>query len=160
MVWSGYFHSYPAASRFSTLRHRPRRDGSTWLAQEAEIGQRDGAPGIVIRIVVLQQRIVDSVEPVLRGEGLGEIAGALLRGGHGAERGLRRAYGALVYHTSPLIAEQTGLQQGDVILQINNTPIRNAQDVAKAIEYYGSRVYLRVIFERQGQVAWTEFAVR
>jgi serine protease Do len=77
-----------------------------------------------------------------------------------AERSLRRAYGALVYRTSPLVTDQTGLQQGDVILQINNTPIRNAQDVAKAIDYYGSRVYLRVVLERQGQVGWTEFAVR
>jgi serine protease Do len=77
-----------------------------------------------------------------------------------AERGLRRAYGALVYRTSPLVSDQTGLQQGDAILQINNTPIRNAQDVAKAIDYYASRGYLRVVFERQGQVGWTEFAVR
>ena len=76
------------------------------------------------------------------------------------ERGLRRAYGALVYRTSPLIADQTGLQQGDVILQINNTPIRVAQDVAKAIDLYASRGYLRVIFERQGQVSWTEFGIR
>ena len=76
-----------------------------------------------------------------------------------AERGLRRSYGALVYNTSPLVADQTGLQQGDVILQINNTPVRNAQDVQKAIDYYGSRVYLRVIFERQGQLGMTVFGV-
>ena len=76
-----------------------------------------------------------------------------------AERGLRRSYGALVYNTSPLVADQTGLQQGDVILQINNTPIRNAQDVQKAIDYYGSRVYLRVIFECQGQLGMTVFGV-
>ena len=76
-----------------------------------------------------------------------------------AERGLRRSYGALVYNTSPLVADQTGLQQGDVILQINNTPIRNAQDVQKAIDYYGSRVYLRVVFERQGQLSMTVFGV-
>ena len=77
-----------------------------------------------------------------------------------AERGLRRSYGALVYNTSPLVADQTGLQQGDVILQINNTPVRNAQDVQKAIDYYGSRVYLRVIFERQGQLGMTVFGVQ
>jgi serine protease Do len=76
-----------------------------------------------------------------------------------AERGLRRAYGALVYNASPLIADQTGLQQGDVILQINNTPIRSAQDVQQAIDRYGSRVYLRVIYERQGQLGMTVFGV-
>jgi serine protease Do len=77
-----------------------------------------------------------------------------------AERSLRRNYGALVYNVSPLVADQTGLQQGDVILQINNTPIRSAQDVQKAIDYYGSRAYLRVIFERQGQLGMTVFGVQ
>jgi serine protease Do len=76
-----------------------------------------------------------------------------------AERGLRRSYGALVYNASPLVADQTGLQQGDVILQINNTPIRSAQDVQQAIDRYGSRVYLRVIYERQGQLGMTVFGV-
>jgi hypothetical protein len=45
-------------------------------------------------------------------------------------------------------------------LQINNTPIRTAEDVQKAIDYYGSRTYLRVTLERQGQVGITEFALR
>ena len=77
-----------------------------------------------------------------------------------AERSLRRQYGALVYNVSPMVADQTGLQQGDVILQINNTPIRAAQDVQKAIDYYGSRAYLRVIFERRGQLGMTVFGVQ
>lgn len=77
-----------------------------------------------------------------------------------AERSLPRNYGALVYNVSPIVADRTGLQQGDVILQINNTPIRSAQDVQKAIDYYGSRVYLRVIFERQGQLSMTVFGLQ
>src|SRR5207249_2695316 len=52
-----------------------------------------------------------------------------------AERGLRNAAGALVYKVSQLIADQTGLQQGDVILQINSTRIGSAQDVARAIDH-------------------------
>ncbi len=77
-----------------------------------------------------------------------------------AERGLRRQYGALVYNVSPFVADQTGMQQGDVILQINNTAIRTAEDVARAIDYYGGRTYLRVTGERRGQLYLTEFAVR
>ena len=77
-----------------------------------------------------------------------------------AERGLRNGAGALVYRVSPMIADQTGLQQGDVILQINNSRIASAQDVAKAIDYYGSRTYLQLIVERQGQLYMTRFAVR
>ncbi len=77
-----------------------------------------------------------------------------------SERGLRNAAGALVYRVSPMIADQTGLQQGDVILQINNSRIASAQDVAKAIDYYGSRTYLQLVVERQGQLYMTRFAVR
>jgi serine protease Do len=77
-----------------------------------------------------------------------------------SERGLRNATGALVYRVSAMIADQTGLQQGDIILQINNTRIANAQDVAKAIDYYGSRTYLQLVVERQGQLFMTRFAVR
>ena len=76
-----------------------------------------------------------------------------------SEHGLRRATGALVYDVSQTIADQTGLQKGDVILQINNTPIRSAEDVARAIDYYGSRTYLRLVVERQGQLYVTEFGV-
>jgi serine protease Do len=76
-----------------------------------------------------------------------------------SERGLRRASGALVFNVSPTIAQQTGLQQGDVILQINNTAIQNAQDVQKAIDYYGGRTYLRLVVQRQGQLYMTTFAV-
>ena len=77
-----------------------------------------------------------------------------------SERGLRRASGALVYAVSPPIADQTGLAQGDIILQINNTTVRTAEDVARAIDYYGGRMYLRLVVERQGQLYVTEFAVR
>ena len=77
-----------------------------------------------------------------------------------SERGLRSATGALVYQVSQLVSDQTGLQAGDVIVQINNTPIRSAQDVQKAIDYYGTRTYLRVSLVRQGQLWLTEFALR
>jgi serine protease Do len=77
-----------------------------------------------------------------------------------SEHALRSARGALVYNVSQMVSDQTGLQAGDVILQINNTPIRTAEDVQKAIDYYGSRTYLRVTLERQGQVGITEFALR
>jgi serine protease Do len=77
-----------------------------------------------------------------------------------AEHSLRRPYGALVYKVGQDVSDQTGIQQGDVILQINNSAIRTAQDVARAIDNYGGRTYLRVIVDRQGQLGVTEFAVR
>jgi serine protease Do len=77
-----------------------------------------------------------------------------------SERGLRSARGALVYNVSQTVSDQTGLQTGDVIVQINNVPIRTAEDVQKAIDYYGNRTYLRVTLVRQGQLGMTEFALR
>jgi serine protease Do len=77
-----------------------------------------------------------------------------------AEHSLRRQYGALVFKVGQDVSDQTGIQQGDVILQINNSAIRTAQDVARAIDSYGGRTYLRVIVDRQGQLGVTEFAVR
>ena len=77
-----------------------------------------------------------------------------------SEHNLRRASGALVYNVSQTVSDQTGLQTGDVILQINSIPIRTAEDVQKAIDYYGTRTYLRVTLLRQGQLGLTEFALR
>ena len=76
------------------------------------------------------------------------------------ERGLRRSFGALIFNVSNAIADQTGLAKGDVILQINGSPVRSAQDASKLIDLYGGRTYLRLVVERQGQLYMTEFAVR
>jgi serine protease Do len=77
-----------------------------------------------------------------------------------SEHGLRSARGALVFNVSQTVSDQTGLQTGDVIVQINSVPIRTAEDVQKAIDYYGNRTYLRVTLVRQGQLGMTEFALR
>ena len=77
-----------------------------------------------------------------------------------ADRRLRRQVGALIYNISQFVSEQTGLQKGDVIFQINNYPIRRAEDAAKVIDAMGGRSYLRVLVERQGQAFVTEFVIR
>ena len=77
-----------------------------------------------------------------------------------ADRRLRRQVGALIYNISQFVSDQTGLQKGDVIFQINNYPIRTAQDAAKVIDAMGGRSYLRVLVERQGQAFVTEFVIR
>ena len=77
-----------------------------------------------------------------------------------ADRRLRRQAGALIYNISQFVSDQTGLQKGDVIFQINNYPIRKAEDAAKVIDAMGGRSYLRVLVERQGQAFVTEFVIR
>lgn len=68
-----------------------------------------------------------------------------------AERNVVSASGALVYHIQPNISEQTGIQMGDVIIGINQQPLRTADEVAKALGSMrpGQMFILRL--ERGGQ---------
>ncbi len=77
-----------------------------------------------------------------------------------AERSIRRASGALVQNVTPRIAEQLGIQAGDVILQINRVPVADAEAAARALDYYAGRGAIVMYIERQGQVYTTEFVIQ
>ena len=77
-----------------------------------------------------------------------------------AERGIRRANGALVQSVSQRVADQLGIQSGDVILQINRVPIADAESAARALDYYAGRGAIVMYIERQGQVYTTEFVIQ
>jgi serine protease Do len=77
-----------------------------------------------------------------------------------AERGVRRANGALVQAVSPRVADQLGIQAGDVILQVNRVPIADAESAARAIDYYAGRGAIVMYLERGGQVYTTEFVIQ
>ena len=53
--------------------------------------------------------------------------------------------------------QQLGLQSGDVIVQINRTPINSAEDVNRMLTTYG-RGYMYV--ERGGQIYATPFSLQ
>jgi len=78
-----------------------------------------------------------------------------------AERQLPRQSGALIYDITQDASDQTGLQKGDVIIQINRRNISSAEDVARVVNGIGSRgAYLSVVVERQGQYLVSQFGVR
>lgn len=77
-----------------------------------------------------------------------------------AERNIRRASGALVQSVTPRIADQLGIQTGDVILQINRVPVADAESAARALDYYAGRGGIVMYIERQGQVYTTEFVIQ
>jgi serine protease Do len=77
-----------------------------------------------------------------------------------AERNIRRANGALIQTVSPRVADQLGIQAGDVILQVNRVPIADAQSAARAIDYYSGRGAIVMYLERGGQVYTTEFVIQ
>jgi serine protease Do len=76
------------------------------------------------------------------------------------ERGLKSSHGALIYRIGQSAQEATGLQPGDVILQINRQAIPTAEDTRRALRSAAGRSALRLYFERGGQLAFTEFYVQ
>jgi serine protease Do len=77
-----------------------------------------------------------------------------------AERRIAAPRGALVYRASDRITEELMLQSGDVIIQINRTPVTSAEDASRALDYYAGRGPIRLFFERQGQISYTDFVIR
>jgi serine protease Do len=77
-----------------------------------------------------------------------------------AERNIRAQQGALIYNVSQRVANDLGIQPGDVIVRVNNTAIATAQDVARAINEYSDRGYMRMWVEHKGQLYFTDFSVR
>lgn len=77
-----------------------------------------------------------------------------------AERGIRARAGALIVRVGQATGDELGVQSGDVIVQINNTPVASAQDAARALEYYGGRGVIRMFLERAGAVYTTDFVMR
>jgi len=76
------------------------------------------------------------------------------------ERGLRSARGALIYRMGQDTQEATGLQEGDVILQINRQTINGAEDTRRAFRTAAGRTPVRVYFERGGQMGFADFYVQ
>jgi serine protease Do len=76
-----------------------------------------------------------------------------------AERSIRSEQGALIFRLSPEVSRATGLREGDVILAIDRTPVRNASEVAGLLNVRPGQV-IRVYVEREGQVTFTDLMFR
>jgi serine protease Do len=68
-----------------------------------------------------------------------------------AEQDLQSEEGAMIVSVSPELQAYFGFRQRDVIVSINNVPIRRAEDVDRVFrELRGRRGYLRIVIERSG----------
>jgi serine protease Do len=76
-----------------------------------------------------------------------------------AERGIRSQRGALIFKISPQVSRATGLQTGDVIVAINRTAVRNGSQVGELLNARSGEP-IRVYFERDGQITFTDLAFR
>ena len=77
-----------------------------------------------------------------------------------AERSITSRRGALIYRVSDRVAADLGIQAGDVIVQINRTPIESADEAARAIDTYAGRGLIRMFYERGGRAYFTDFIIR
>ncbi|MBI4409898.1 MAG: trypsin-like peptidase domain-containing protein [Gemmatimonadetes bacterium] len=75
-----------------------------------------------------------------------------------AERGLVSDQGALIVSLSEA-ARQIGLRVGDLIVQINRSPIRTAEEAASALRRLAGRGPVRLFLERQGQYGSISFYI-
>ncbi|MBT8398058.1 MAG: PDZ domain-containing protein [Gemmatimonadetes bacterium] len=95
------------------------------------------------RIEILRDLEVISVTPEIR-----------------AERDIRAEAGALITGISASLSRSLSLARGDVILQINNTPVTTAEEAARALRQLPGGVRVRLYFERNGNWYIKEFSTR
>ena len=93
------------------------------------------------RVTVLKGLDLVSVTPAIR-----------------AEKGIRSQQGALIVRIADAIAQATGMQQGDVIVAIDRTPVRRAQQVADLLNAMHPRESMRFYLERSGRIVYTDLA--
>lgn len=143
---------------------RPVRNQFDWEAalldlrvgQPANLRIRRGSRELNVQVSVADQPEVTAPKvQVLRELELVTVTPAIR-----AERNVRSTQGALVFNVSDRVANELGIQRGDVIVQINRTRIRSAEEAAQALNYYGGRGPIRMFLERDGQFYITDFIIR
>ena len=75
------------------------------------------------------------------------------------ERGIRSEAGALIFKISPQVSRATGLREGDAIVAINRNPVRAAEQVEELMNVRSGQL-IRVYFERDGQISFTDLSFR
>ena len=150
--------------RLLRVGDRPLRNAFDWQAvvldlrvgQEVAVTVRRGTREFAAQLTVadLPEVTAEKVE-VLRELQLVTLTPAIR-----LERGVQSRQGALIYRVSERLSGELGLLEGDVIVQINNYPVANADEAARAIDVFGSRGPIRMFFERAGRVYSTDFVMR
>lgn len=77
-----------------------------------------------------------------------------------AERGLKSERGAIVAAVTERVSSDLGIRAGDLIVAVNRIPVTDAPEAARALEYSIGRGPIRMFFERNGNIFWTDFRIR
>ncbi|MES2177760.1 MAG: trypsin-like peptidase domain-containing protein [Gemmatimonadota bacterium] len=145
-------------------RTRVIRNRFDWDAALLDLHVGDDVPLVVKRTLGETQvsvRIADLPEVTApKVQVLRELELVTLTAAIRAERGVRSERGALVYKSSDRIAQELGIQAGDVIVAVNRTEIATAEDASRALDYYAGRGPIRMVCERGGQLFPVDFVIR
>jgi len=112
-------------------------------SKSARLAVTDFPTTLAEKVAVLGGMKVVSVTPAVR-----------------AERNIQSDHGALIYDLPDEMQEATGLQSGDVILQINRVRVSSADDLRRAFAATAGAGAVSVWFERSGRLERTAFYVR
>jgi serine protease Do len=146
-------------------RERTIRNAFDWEAEQlelrvgntAQLTIRRGARDLDVSVTVADRPEVTAERVgVLRDLELVDVTPAIR-----VERGIRNANGgALIVSVAGRVAEDLGIQNGDVIMQIMNTPIRDARQAKQVLEAYSGKGRIRMFLERQGRAFYTDFLIQ
>ncbi len=142
---------------------RPLRSPLDWQAAllDAEVGGElalEVERGSASTTVVLTPADLPSVTAE-RIQALADFQLVTLTPAIRAERGLVSEEGALIVDLSAAARRQLGLRPGDLILQLNQTRVRTAEQAAALLASAAGRGSVRLAFERDGRLDYTWFYV-
>jgi len=135
-----------------------------WEAVKLDIGAGDTLP-VVVRRTSGDRHVVLTVEDLPTSKAqkvavLGDLQVVTVTPAIRAEKGIQSPRGALVYAIGRESQQNTGLQPGDVIMQVNRQGIATAEDAQRALRGAQGRTPVRVYFERGGETGYTDFYVQ
>jgi serine protease Do len=148
--------------RIVSISGKPVRNVFQWEAERLNLRVGDRVPVVVQRggrSVTLNVTVgVHPEVSAARVTILSQIELVTLSPAIRVERNIRAARGALVVGVTDQVRNEIGLEAGDVIVQVNNTPVATAADVERAVAYYSQRgIEMRLFIERRGFVYTTDF---
>ena len=144
-------------------RNRALRNPYDWYAELLELQVGERVPLVVKRAgqeLQVEVEVVDLPDvnaprvTVLREIELITVTPAIR-----AQYQLQSRQGARVNRVSDRVRQQIGIEAGDVLVQINRSPIADAESVERLLNGYG-RGGIRMYFERGGQIYATEFSLQ
>lgn len=144
-------------------RERVLRNAFDWEAEQLELRVGDQVPLTLrrggremdTRVTVADRPEVTAQRVgVLRDLELVDVTPAIK-----AERNIRNN-GAMIVTVTPRVAEDLGIRDGDVIVQVMNTQIKDARHAKQVLEAYSGKGRIRMFVERRGQILSTEFQIR